>query len=64
MKVESGGGSPVDVARSYMKDKPPSISPGRNVDLRTPLTATMKLFKEGTSYSVGHDSTSTSKVRF
>ncbi|KAL8521648.1 hypothetical protein ACS0TY_011971 [Phlomoides rotata] len=61
--VESGVGSPVDLARSYMKDRPPWTSPGRNVELRTPLTATMKLFKEGTSYSVGHDSTSTSKKR-
>lgn len=60
MKVESGGGSPVDVARSYMKDRPLWTSPG----ISTPLTATMKLFKEGTSYSIGHDSTSTSKVHF
>lgn len=63
-KVETGGGSPADVARSYMKDRPPWASPGRNVELRTPLTVTMKLFKEGTLYSAGHDSMSSSKVHF
>ncbi|PIN00820.1 hypothetical protein CDL12_26680 [Handroanthus impetiginosus] len=61
--VESGGGSPADVARSYMKDRPPWASPTRNVELRTPLTTTVKLFKDGTLYSVGHDSFSSSKRR-
>ncbi|KAK6158671.1 hypothetical protein DH2020_005985 [Rehmannia glutinosa] len=61
--VETGGSSPVDVARSYMKDRPPWASPTRNVELRTPSTTTMKLFKEGTLYSVGQDSLSSSKKR-
>ncbi|KAL0393855.1 UNVERIFIED_CONTAM: protein KAKU4 [Sesamum latifolium] len=61
--VESGGGSPVDLARSYMKDRPPWASPTRNFELRTPLTTTMKLFKEETLYSVGQDRLSSSKKR-
>ncbi|KAI3453959.1 hypothetical protein Pfo_010622 [Paulownia fortunei] len=61
--VESGVGSPVDVARSYMRDRPPWASPTKYVELRTPLTTTMKLFKEGTSYSVSHDILSSSKRR-
>ncbi|KAG8375334.1 hypothetical protein BUALT_Bualt10G0089400 [Buddleja alternifolia] len=61
--LESKGGSPVDVARSYMKDRPVWASPTKNVELRTPLATTMKLFKEGTSYSVGHNSLSSSKKR-
>ncbi|KAK4389047.1 COP9 signalosome complex subunitb [Sesamum angolense] len=44
--IESGGGSPVDLARSYMKDRPPWASPTRNIELRTPLTTAMKHFKE------------------
>ncbi|KAL0312243.1 UNVERIFIED_CONTAM: protein KAKU4 [Sesamum radiatum] len=61
--IESGGGSPVDLARSYMKDRPPWASPTRNFELRTPLTTTMKLFKEETVYSVGQDHLSSSKKR-
>lgn len=62
VQVETEGGSPVDVARFYMKDRPPWASSGRNVELSTPLTKTRDLFKEGTSHSVGHDSFSSSKV--
>ncbi|KAK4435677.1 protein KAKU4 [Sesamum alatum] len=61
--IESGGGSPVDLARSYMKDRPPWASPTRNFELRTPLTTTMKLFKEETLYSVDQDPLSSSKKR-
>ncbi|GER39767.1 transducin/WD40 repeat-like superfamily protein [Striga asiatica] len=60
--VETGGGSPVDVARSYMKDRPPWTSPTKSVDLRTPLRR-MELFKEGALYSVGQDSLSSSNKR-
>lgn len=60
--IESGGGSPVDLARSYMKERPPWASPTRNFEL-TPLTTTMKLFKEETLYSVGQDLLSSSKKR-
>ncbi|KAL0330114.1 UNVERIFIED_CONTAM: protein KAKU4 [Sesamum radiatum] len=61
--IESGGGSPVDLARSYMKDRPPWASPTRNIELRTPLTTAMNLFKEETLYSVGQDILSSSKKR-
>ncbi|KAG8381978.1 hypothetical protein BUALT_Bualt05G0028700 [Buddleja alternifolia] len=58
---ESGVGSPVDVARSYMRDRPPWASPTEVVELRTPLTTTMKLFNEGTPYSVSYDSLSSKR---
>ncbi|KAL8504337.1 hypothetical protein ACS0TY_022897 [Phlomoides rotata] len=61
--IEAEVGSPVDVARSYMRNKPPWASPKEHVELRTPLTTTMKLFKEGTPYSVNHDILSSSKRR-
>ncbi|XP_051137195.1 protein KAKU4 isoform X2 [Andrographis paniculata] len=61
--VDSGGGSPVDVARSYMKERPPWASPTRNFELSTPLTSTMKLFNERMLYSTGPDSLSSSKKR-
>ncbi|XP_073042720.1 protein KAKU4-like isoform X2 [Primulina eburnea] len=61
--VNSAGGSPLDVARSYMRDRPPWASPTKQIELSTPLTARMELIKEGTSYSVGHDSLSSSKKR-
>lgn len=63
MQIEAEAGSPVDVARSYMKNKPPWASPKEHVELRTPLTTTTKLFKEGTPYSANHEFSS-SKVRF
>lgn len=59
MQVEDEGSSPVDVARSYMKDRPPWASPTKNIELRTPTT-----LKEGIPISVGHDSLSLSKVHF
>lgn len=62
MQMESGVGSPVDMARSYMKERPPWASPTEHVELRTPLTTTMKLFKERTPYSVTESVMSSSKV--
>ncbi|KAL6501866.1 hypothetical protein OROGR_026999 [Orobanche gracilis] len=59
--VETGGGTPVDVAKSYMKERPPWSSSTGSVELRTPLATTMKLFKERTLFSVGQDSLSSSK---
>lgn len=56
--MESEVGSPVDVARSYMRERPPWASPTEHVELRTPLTTTMKLFKERTPYSVTDESSS------
>ncbi|KAH6831229.1 hypothetical protein C2S53_009424 [Perilla frutescens var. hirtella] len=61
--MESGVGSPVDMARSYMRERPPWASPTEHVELRTPLTTTMKLFKERTPYSVTEDVLSSSKRR-
>ncbi|KAL6533746.1 hypothetical protein OROHE_013579 [Orobanche hederae] len=60
--VETGGGTPVDVAKSYMKERPPWSSPTGSVELKTPLATTMKLFKERTLFSV-QDSLSSSKKR-
>ena len=64
MQMEIGAGSPVDMARSYMKERPPWASPTEHVELRTPLTTTMKLFKERTPYSVTEDILSSSQVQF
>lgn len=62
--MESGAGSPVDMARSYMRERPPWASPTEHDESRTPLIATMKLFKERTPYSVTEDVLSSSKVQF
>lgn len=62
MQMECEVGSPVDVARSYMRERPPWASPTEHVELRTPLTTTVKLFKERTPYSVTDESSS--KVQF
>lgn len=56
--VESGVGSPADMARSYMRERPPWASPTEHVELRTPLTTTMKLYNERTPYSVTDESSS------
>lgn len=61
--VETGGGSPVDVARSYMKAMPPWASSGSNIELESPWTVSRKIFQEGTFYSAGHYPTSSSKNR-
>ncbi|XP_073051872.1 protein KAKU4-like isoform X3 [Primulina eburnea] len=61
--VNGAVGSPLDLARSYMRDRPPWASPTKKIELSTPLTARIELIKEGTSYSVGHDSLSSSKKR-
>ncbi|KAH6759653.1 hypothetical protein C2S51_016602 [Perilla frutescens var. frutescens] len=62
LTVETGGGSPVDVARSHMKAMPPWASSGSNIELKTPLTVSMKLFQKGTFYSAGPYFTSSSKI--
>ncbi|XP_041994851.1 protein KAKU4-like isoform X1 [Salvia splendens] len=61
--MEIGAGSPVDMSRSYMKERPPWASPTEHIELRTPLTTTMKLFKERTPYSVTEDILSSSQRR-
>ncbi|KAL1557425.1 hypothetical protein AAHA92_08004 [Salvia divinorum] len=61
--MESEAGSPVDMARSYMKERPPWASPTEQVELRTPLATTMKLFKDRTPYPVTEDILSSSQRR-
>ncbi|CAA3023402.1 Hypothetical predicted protein [Olea europaea subsp. europaea] len=61
--IGSEVGSPVDVAKSYMKVRPPWISPTKQIEVGTPSTMTMEPFKEGTQYSVGNDSLSSLKKR-
>lgn len=62
MQIGSEVGSPVDVAKSYMKVRPPWISPTKQIEVGIPSTMTMEPFKEGTLYSVGNESLSSLKV--
>ncbi|XP_022857460.1 protein KAKU4-like isoform X2 [Olea europaea var. sylvestris] len=59
--IGSEVGSPVDMAKSYMKVRPPWASPTKQIEVRTPSTMMMEPFKEGTRYSVGNDSLSSLK---
>ncbi|KAG6433197.1 hypothetical protein SASPL_104805 [Salvia splendens] len=61
--MENGAGSPLDMARSYMRERPPWASPMEHAELRTPLTITMERFKERTPYSATEDVWSSSKIR-
>lgn len=54
----------MDLARSYMKTRSRWMSPGRNIDFKNPSTVSTKLFSEGTLYSAGHHSVSSSEVHF
>ncbi|WZZ24308.1 hypothetical protein YC2023_007709 [Brassica napus] len=59
--TEDGGGSPVDVAKSYMRSRLPWGSPAANTsEFRSPSPAGMQLIKEGTPfpYSAGNFSSS------
>lgn len=52
-------GSPVEMAKSYMKVRPPWASPSvDNSGLRTPSQMKAKLFDEEAPYSVSSDSLS------
>ncbi|CAA3032823.1 pentatricopeptide repeat-containing At4g19440, chloroplastic [Olea europaea subsp. europaea] len=62
-KIGSEVGSPVDMAKSYMKVRPPWASPTKQIEVRTPSTMMMEPFKEGTRDSVGSDSLSLLKKR-
>lgn len=56
-------GSPVEMAKSYMKVRPPWASPAVDTSgLRTPSQMKAKLFDEGTPYTVSGDSLSSLKV--
>ncbi|XP_020226314.1 protein KAKU4 isoform X1 [Cajanus cajan] len=55
-------GSPVDVAKSYMRSRPPWASP--SIDHTRPRTPSgIQLFKEETPYLFGNNSTSSSKLK-
>lgn len=56
-------GSPVDVAKSYMRTRPPWASPSiDHPNSKTP--SGVQLFKEETPYLLGNNSTPSSKVLF
>jgi len=61
--VDDTFGSPVEMAKSYMKVRPPWASPAvDNSGLRTPSQMKAKLFDEEAPYSVSGDSLSSLKV--
>ncbi|CAN6721262.1 unnamed protein product [Malus baccata var. baccata] len=61
---EDEGGSPVDVAKVYMRARPPWASPSiKHGELRSPSSIGMQLFNEETPYSTGGNSVSTSKLK-
>lgn len=58
-------GSPVDVAKSYMRARPPWASPStNNFEFKSPSPLGLQLFKEETSYSITGNPLSSSKVPF
>ncbi|XP_022976154.1 protein KAKU4-like [Cucurbita maxima] len=57
-------GSPVDVAKSYMRARPPWASPStNNFDFKSPSPLGLQLFKEETSYLISGNPLSSSKVK-
>ncbi|EOY29206.1 Uncharacterized protein TCM_036812 isoform 3 [Theobroma cacao] len=62
--AEEETGSPVDVAKSYMRTRPPWASPStKNIGFRSSSPIGMPLFKEDTPYSIGGNSFSSSKLK-
>ncbi|CAN6911968.1 unnamed protein product [Brassica oleracea] len=62
--TEDGGGSPVDVAKSYMRARLPWGSPAANTsEFRSPSPAGMQLIKEGTPFPYSAGNFSSSKLR-
>ncbi|XWS72841.1 hypothetical protein CRYUN_Cryun02cG0074600 [Craigia yunnanensis] len=60
--VEGEAGSPVDMAKSYMRTRPPWASPSTNkIEFRSLSPIGIPLFKEETPYSIGGNSLSSSK---
>lgn len=58
-------GSPVDMARSYMRGLPPWASPSANhIEFKSLSPIGIRLYKEETPYSIGGNSASSSKVPF
>ncbi|XP_022139992.1 protein KAKU4 isoform X2 [Momordica charantia] len=57
-------GSPVDVAKSYMRARPPWASPSsNNFEFKSPSPLGLQLFKEETSYSITGNPLSSSKMK-
>ncbi|CAN6985410.1 protein KAKU4 [Brassica rapa] len=62
--TEDGGGSPVDVAKLYMRARLPWGSPAANTsEFRSPSPAGMQLLKEGTPFPYSAGNFSSSKLR-
>ncbi|KAK8343240.1 hypothetical protein V6Z12_A07G001700 [Gossypium hirsutum] len=60
--VEGEAGSPVDMAKTYMRTRPPWASPStNNIEFRSPSPLGVPLFKEETPYSFGGKYLSSSK---
>ncbi|CAH9107607.1 unnamed protein product [Cuscuta epithymum] len=60
--MENVDGSPIYVAKSYMKARPPWASPSAEHETRTP-SMKLKLFDKGTPFPDGVDSTSSSRKK-
>lgn len=62
--TEDQVGSPADMAKSYMRARPPWASPtAKHVELKPPSPIGMQLFAEETPYSIGGNSASSSKLK-
>lgn len=61
--AEGQAGSPVDMAKSYMRARPLWSSPSpAHIETTTPSPSGVQLFKEDTPYSFGRNSLSSSKL--
>lgn len=61
--VEGEVGSPAEVAKLYMQNRPPWASPSTSrIGYKSTSPTGIQLFKEGTPYSLGFSSSSPSKV--
>lgn len=63
MQAPKDEGSPVDVAKSYMRARPPWASPSGD-HTKPPTLAGIQLFKEETPHLFGGNSTPSFKVPF
>ena len=63
--IESEAGSPVDMAKTYMRSLPPWKSPSfSGVGFKTPRPSGMRHYKDETSYENSDNSLTLSKVLF
>lgn len=62
--TEDQVGSPVDMAKLYMRARPPWASPSaKHVEFKSPSPIGIQLFEEETPYSIGGNSASSSKLK-